>query len=332
MYKKIAAYILCLIILTLTACGGESTASPSRVLYSVGSVKVPLSEAMFFAAGQKDLLEDTYGAQIWSVDMGDMDFGSFLGDRIRTAIALTYAGEGLAASRGIALSVDDKTLVTSAADYYYTGLSKQFISSMNITPDDVRSAFTAYRLARKGHEQLIDDADIEVSRDEARVMTLAQIRINIRGLEGDALSEKRSRIEEAASRLAEGEDFLAVAAEYNEAPATQLTVSRDDLSSSEERVAFGLGYNEISPVSENAEWLFIFKCLNMSDDTLSAARRSQLLSSRQEEYYISELKTFLTGNPSVWNDELWDSLDISSIDIGAEYNFYSVYDMFFPEV
>lgn len=332
MIKRILAAVLCVAALAVCACGESRDESAGLVLYSVGKKKVQLGEAMLFVSGQRDMLEGTYGSSIWSVDIGDGAFGDYLGDRVRTSIALTYAGEGLAVSRGITLSNDDKTLVSSAADYYYSGLSSSFKSDFDVDRNDVVSAFTAYRLAKIGYNELIDTADIEISRDESRVMTLAQIKVGIKGLEGDALQEKKKRIEAAAALIEAGTDFMTVAADYNEADRIQMTVSRDDLPSSEERVAFSLGFNEVSPVSENSEWLFIFKCLSISDDTLSEARRQQLLSERKEEYYISNLKSYLETNPPVWHDSVWEQVDISSPEPEAKYSFYSVYDMFFPEV
>lgn len=329
---KLSAVILLICLLAATACGGQEAGDGGAVVYTVGRTKVTYGEAMFYVLGQRDILADTYGERIWDVEFDGEDFGDFLKDKIKSSIALTYAGAGLAASRGIALTQDEKTLAASAASYYYTGLPSAMTAGLKVTPETAENAFGAFRLAKKGREQILADAGIEVSRDEARVMVLAQIKIRIKDLEGDALAEKRAKMEEAEALLEAGKDFMTVASTYNEAGAVQLTAARPDLAPSEERVAFALSDGEVSPVSENAEWLFIYKCLSISDETLSAARRSQLLAEKQESYYTAALRAYLEESRASWNDAAWGQADVSSQDIRTKYNFYSVYDMFFPEV
>lgn len=69
----------------------------------------------------------------------------------------------------------------------------------------------------------------EVSDDEARVMEAQQIYV-----------KDQSRAGEVASRLANGEDFRTVAADYNEAAQIDITFGRDEMPKEVEDIAFNL--------------------------------------------------------------------------------------------
>src|SRR5699024_1124298 len=95
---------------------------------------------------------------------------------------------------------------------------------------DVQELFERYLLAKKLYTSLTESVSSEVSDDEARVMDVKQIRVS-----------DQKTAEAIASQLEGGADFAALAAEYNEAQATEIHVTRTTFDQEISDQLFALG-------------------------------------------------------------------------------------------
>ena len=327
MHKRIliASLVLCML---LCGCGrlfpdrdngGDPAASD--VLIRIGSDTCSVYEAMIFISSQREFYEGGYGPDIWSVRLDPSGFDTYLMDGIKTHIGLYFAGSELAESRGVSLTPEEDDAAAEAAARYLKASG-----STDLTAKEVEEVFKRYHLAIKGYEYIVGQDDIEISEDEARVIRLQQIRMLTGGLTDQQAGEKLDKLNEIYDLAAvQGSDFASLAAQYNEASATELRVSRDDLPAGEEKAAFELGTGEISPVTQTSDGYVIFKCLSSNEKDASAARRSQMIEDIREETYRSDLIAFLGNNPMSWNEAIWDSLKITEVDYTDGVSFYDIY-------
>ena len=297
----------------------------SDTLIRIGNDTCRVYEAMIFISSQREFYEGGYGPDIWNVRLDSSDFDTYLMDSIKTHIGLYFAGSLLAGSRGIALTPEEDDLAAEAAAKYISVTGSSWL-----TEKEVSEVFKRYHLAIKGYEYIVGQDDIEISEDEARVIRLLQIRLLTKGLSDSQAGEKLDKLNEIYDLAAvQGNDFASLAAQYNEASVTELRVSRDDLPAGEEKTAFELGTGEISPVTQTSDGYVIFKCLSSNEKDASAARRSKMIEDIKEETYRSDLIAFLDSNPMFWNEEIWDSLDITDTGYTDGVNFYDIYKEYF---
>ncbi len=334
--KKTFFLLIISFALILCSCssGGEDQVPRAEVnatLLRIGDNKIALKKALILVLGQKDMIESTYGSDIWNVSLSEKNLDELVKEKIKIRIGMIYTGSLLAGSRGIRLDHDEEILSASAADYLFAKLSAADREELKLSADELYDIYYSYRLAVCGYKTLLDEAEIEVSRDEARIIRLARIKVSTMGLSGADLSLKKARLSEAAQKIADGADFGAVASEYDENGKTEMYAARGELPSKEEEIAFSLNEGEVSSVFESDDSLVIIKCLDSYDEVRSDAARERITSEKQSAYYIEALEDFLKKNPLIWNDAVWNSLDLSAISYKTDSNFFEVYDMFFPE-
>lgn len=334
MNKRILLISLILIfVVTFSACGNAEKvidADTNTTVLTIGNKDISLGKALVFVLGQKNYIDNQYEPGIWNVKVGDNTFGEHLQHKIKSRIALAFAGAEMSKKNGIELNSDEQTLVQSASNYFSSNLTSSEKSMLNLSDEDIQDIFSSYRLAIKGYNDIINSVNIEVSQDEARVIKLLQIKISKADLDETAISEKQSKAREAYNKLLEGTDFYTVALTYNEADDIDLTVCRTDLSDDEEKVAFGLNSDEYSDIFETEDSIIIYKCVNSFDETLSDSKREELLRLKKSDKYLESLNAYLNDHPVVWNEEAWNLIDISSISYETKVGFYDVYEMFFP--
>lgn len=330
--KKTISLILAIILsLSLCSCSSGSITDSKETILSIGNKDISLGTALVLILGYRDNINNTLDSSVWDAPMGDSSFGSFYQDEVKCQIALVFAGCGLAEKKGTKLSSDDEKLVQSAANYYSTNLSSEDKSLLNIDDEIIYNIFYSYRMAIKCYKDIVSNVNSEVSKDESRVINLMQIIISKVDLSEAEVSAKKSKIDEAYTKAAAGEDFSSLVSKYNEASESNLVVTRSDLSELEEKAAFDLNEGEISNVIETDDAFVIYKCTNPYNESLSISNRQSMIKDKKDKEYLISLNDYLSSNPLDWNDELWDKININELNYKISLSFFDVYKMFFPE-
>ena len=302
MIKRCFLSFILILALALSGCGlsGE-TADTGAALLKVDTYSVSYTKALLLIIGQRNLVESTYGVSIWDAQIDDGDMSEYLLDTMKGRIGLCFAGACLARESGVSLTDDEQALVDSAAEYLYAKMSAALRSSLSVDVKMLTELYTDYRLACRGYEEILSGTDIEISRDEARVIVL-----------GKALV------------LEDGT--------YDEAGQFVSNVKRGELDASQEEIAFALHTGQISEPFTEGGISYAFKCINSYEETLSAANREELTREAMQDCYVQALKSFVETHPVVWNDKLWESIDMNSLNYSESTDFYDVYEMFFGEL
>lgn len=335
-FCRIISACLILLLLTLTSCSADDEqpaieAEVGSIVLRVGDKKISLGKTLVILLGQKDVIEESYSSKLWNVSYEGAQLGEHLKSRLKTNVALIFVGAGLAESEKISLSSDEKTLVSSATDYFYSKLSDSDKKELNVSRADIYDIISSYRLSVTGYDRLTNEAETEISKDDARVIKLNRISVYKSGMSGADLSLKKAAINEAYKALLSGADFNETASKYDEGGSTEFYSSRGQLSETEEKIAFSLSQGQISEPFETEDSFVIFRCVDSYDEAKSEAARRELLLRRKNDYYIESVKKYLEENPLIWNEDLWNGIDITSISYKTDISFFKVYDMFFPE-
>ena len=121
-----------------------------------------------------------------------------------------------------------------------------------------------------------------------------------------------SRANEIASRLTQGEDFATLANNYNELGSIQVNISRDDLPTAVEEIAFQMENDEVSGKITVDGGFYFIKCLNKYNQELTEANKANIVDKREKEAFDDEYNGFVSSLSSNINEELWENLELET--------------------
>lgn len=318
--KKISVIILLCFSLLLTGCtiGGKeivvSGTLNNRQVFKIGNRSCSLKEAKVYLVNYQNIYGTAYGLDLWQHDFGDSSLTDYIKDITLQELTQVVCMNQLAQAKEMELTKEEKKKTAQAAAEYYDSLTEQERNYMDVSENDIAEYYEHYALARKLYHSLTDAVDAEVSDDEARVMEIMQIYVTDEG-----------RADAIASALAQGEDFAALANNYNELKSVQVNVSRDDLPKEAEQIAFDMDDNEISGKIAADGGFYFIKCLNKYNEDLTDANKSNIIAKREKEAFDDEYNEFAASLTSDINSELWDNLEIQT---GSEMKTDTFFEVF----
>ena len=226
----------------------------------------------------------------------------------------------LAEQMGMSLTEEEQECCEQAASEYYASLSEEERSFMDVRESDIQKAYRDYALAKKLYRSLTENIDEEVSDDEARVIRVQQIYVT------DA--DTAQLIKE---KLANGDDFAAVASTYNKASEIETVVARDEYPQEVENIAFNLDNGAISDMIEANGGYYFIKCLNKLEEQLTEDNKENIRQKRRMELFDHEYQDFIDQATFIMNDSLWDDIHLEATEEITTDSFFQIYDKCFKE-
>lgn len=157
--------------------------------------------------------------------------------------------------------------------------------------------------------------NVEVSDDEARVIRIQQIYTTSQ--------EKASAVNQ---KLANGEDFAAVANIYNEASMVETTVARGVLPEEVEEIAFNLDNEAVSGMIQTEDAYYFIKCLNKFEEELTQDNKANIIVKREKAQFEDAYSTFTEAAEYDFNEELWESVTIAEEEDVKTDSFFEVFE------
>ncbi|WP_440322296.1 peptidylprolyl isomerase [Laedolimicola sp.] len=325
--RRGAAALLAAIVLTgsLTGCGTWSntkivltTGLTGDQLFKVGKSVCTLPEAMIYVMDYKQQYENAYGVEMWEHDFGGVTLEEYVKDTIIAQLASVKAVTLLAKENNVTLSDAEKEKISQAAEEYYSALTDEQKKYMKVEKGDVEDLYTAHVLSKKVYTEITKDVNTEVSDDEARIITIQQIRL-------DSLDNA----EIVKARLDEGKDFATVAAAYNRDSQTTVTLGRGEKEAAYEEAAFSLENDQISDVIETTGGYYILKCVNNFDRDATEANKITMVEKRRDEEFTEAYETLMADTPSEFNRQKWTKVHFADYSGEAAPNFMTIYTKYF---
>ena len=325
--RRGAAALLAAIVLTgsLTGCGTWSntkivltTGLTGDQLFKVGKSVCTLPEAMIYVMDYKQQYENAYGVEMWEHDFGGVTLEEYVKDTIIAQLASIKAVTLLAKENNITLSDAEKEKISQAAEEYYSALTDEQKKYMKVEKGDVEDLYTAHVLSKKVYTEITKDVNTEVSDDEARIITIQQIRL-------DSLDNA----EIVKARLDEGKDFGTVAAAYNRDSQTTVTLGRGEKEAAYEEAAFSLENDQISDVIETTGGYYILKCVNNFDRDATEANKITMVEKRRDEEFTEAYESLMADTLSEFNRQKWTKVHFADYSGEAAPNFMTIYTKYF---
>lgn len=293
----------------------------NKQVFKIGGSACGLKEAKVYLTNYQNIYGTAYTIDLWQHDFGDDSLADYVKDITLEELTRVYCMDLLAESREMTLSEGEMENVQAAAKEYYDSLSEEELAYIGVSEIDINEYYTHYALAQKLYNSLTDGINEEVSDDEARVMEIMQIYVS------DGADATK-----VAQKLEDGDDFAAVANNYNELSAIQVTVSRDDLPDEVEEVAFQLDNDQISGMIAVENGYYFIKCLNKYNVELTEENKSNIVEKRQKEAFDDVYNEYVSSLSSYLNEELWNGLELNMDDMITTDSFFTVFEKYCGDI
>jgi foldase protein PrsA len=275
-----------------------------------------LPQSMIILATERNRYQTIYTSQIWGIDLpGDQNFETYLVDQVKEFLQEMKMMNLLAENKGVTLTSGEKEEVRKASDEYFESLTKEDISYMKVTQEDVKTMYEQYYLSNKVVTELTKDMNLEISDSEAKVIVVDQI----------VLKDKEQADHVLSLVTAQGADFSALAREYSSEETVERHIGRGEVSKPYEDAAFALLAEEISPVVEDKGKYYIIKCVNDYDETATQERKSGLYRTRKKEAFDQIYNKYKEEHPITFSNEIWKDVKFSKEDKTTTTNFFEIY-------
>ena len=323
------ACVMLAVSLLLAGCAGQE---PFRVVFHAGFARDEIFRVQELTCSAQEMAVYTVNAYNRYADsLGESAAASEQEMILETGLALASQVKAmrlLADEIGVAQGEDDAEKAAAAAAAYHAMLTEADLTALHdVTVETIRDMYLDIALADRVYAYTIRNVNPEISDDEARTITVEQIRITKAQDAGDALT----RISEAKARIDAGEDFANVLPAYNEADAERVSFGKGEGDGIPEEAAFSLETGEVSEILETEDAYYLIRCISSFDREQTRANKARIVEQRRHEAFGTVYDEFIRDLPVLLNEDAWEKFEIPD-DTGSETTaFWSCYNQFFTD-
>lgn len=305
-----------------------STGLKNDEMFKIGGSVCTVKEAELFLYTVRNQYEAVYGKDIWNVHVnGDKQtMQEYVKDVVKQQLARTKCMYLLAKNKGIELEASEEQQIELAANEYYESLTSEEKEGLLMDVESVKEMYREYLYAEKIYEELTGSVNVEISDDDARVITIQYIRIEKNEQNAD---EKHADISTIETQIKDGGDFAALAVEHSDDDVYEKTVKRGDMPTQVDEVIFELVNDEVSGIVETTDSYYLTKCISDYNKDETAKNKVDLLINAKEEAFNTEYDSYINTLPSEFNDDVWNAIDFTKESVGTSTNFFDVYNAHF---
>lgn len=292
----------------------KNTANRKEV-FTLNGEACNLTQAKLYLSNYRNIYGNAYGVELWKYDFGEDSLEDYIKDVTIDELIRIASMEQIAREQEVELTEDEKKKIKEMAKIYYESLSEEEISYMGVSQKNIEDYYESYGLAQKLYDSLTQNVNVEVSDDEARVIRIQQIYTT---------SEEKASI--VNQKLSNGEDFVAVAGNYNEASVVETTIARGVLPKEVEEIAFNLDNDAMSGMIESSGTYYFIKCINKFEEDLTQDNKANIIVQREKARFEDAYSDFTKNAEYDFNEELWESVTIAEEEYVTTDTFFEVFD------
>lgn len=295
------------------------------IMMKVEDIEVSCSEVMMYILSMKKEYETMFNKNVWnysldSVDKDDASFESIAKENIIKQITMLKVLRNVAKDEeniDIELNNAEKVEVKDAATEYLSKLSSEDKEKYDITQDIAETYFEDNYIASKIYDYLTMDIT-EVTKEEARVVSLKQIEVLFNGKTKDGKSitkndetiqKAKDKIEKIYSKLKKpNANFSKIAAKDSDISDIDVLLKKGDKEKAYENVAFDLKQDEISDIIEGDNGYYILYCVVENDVNESRKYLSQLNEKKFCDRFFEKYNEWVKEYEVYVVSDLWNKI------------------------
>ena len=294
-----------------------TTGMKAEVIGTVDSNEILKADAYILLCDAKEQYESVFTDAVWKKKFDGKSFEEYVRDQARVKLLRLASLELFAKDKGIAISREDKNNIAKAANEFFGMLSEADKNEFGITAEQVEKLYTRMVIAKEVFAEMTDNADFEVSADEARVISIQVI-----------VLDDKSKADEAMVRVANKESFLTVAKTYSITDECSLVVKRGEFEKAFEDEAFNLKSGEVSKATQIDDKYYIIKCVSDNEKTMSEANRNTIIEKKKLELFNKTIDEYESKVFVEFKDKEFNAIRINDLPDFNE-SFESIFNKYF---
>lgn len=271
----------------------------SQDVFQIAGDSCKLQEIKVYLANYQNIYGKSYGIDLWEQGFRKKKLKAYIKDIALAEMTRILCMDLLAKEQNIFLTDEEQEQIKEAAKEYYNSLNKAEKDYTEASETDIASMYENYALAQKVYQSLTLGVDDEVSDDEARIMEAMQIYVR---------SENEAK--DVQAKLDAGEDFAAVASNYNQKQEVEITFGRGQMPKEVEEAAFELNNAETSSCIKADDGYYFIQCMNKFNEELTDANKSKIVEAREKAAFDDVYEEFVSGLTSSLNQQVWEGITL----------------------
>ncbi len=296
--------------------------SENSVVMMVGEEPVRFSEIRDYCYFLKCQYEGSFGEELWEYPLGESET---IGDRAKQEVVNMITQlkiiSATAQQQGVELTADEKDEALRRAEELLDNASKKDIQEYSLNVQEISEIYQENALANKMFYIATDDADTNVSDEEARQVSVQYLQIMTEGVNSSGIEismddvtkqEAWNRAEELRKEAVRNDDFLSLAQKNTDAAQTELVFGKDtdQLEAAVVETAFAMSAGEVSQVVEGNQGYYILHCLSEQDADATYAKKEEIIAQRQTEMFMAKYADWMKDKKVDINQSFWNEFSI----------------------
>lgn len=321
--KKVTVLLLTAAMLTgMTVSGCGNKINDTATFATLDDTTITMGVANFCAKYEQAMYDSYYmaifGENMWESDLygNGNTMTQDVKDEIEEELQTLYLLQAHMDEYDISVSEEEEAAILKAADDFIAANSKEAVKQIGAeNKDNVTELLRLRTIQNKMHNRIIEDADTEVTDEEAAQRSFSYVSVSTSGAtdaDGNQVEyteEEKADLKAAAQEVAEAEDFDAAA------EAAGYTVSTASYGSAEDEnatmdtavleAADALKEGEVSDVIETDSAYYVVRLDSEHDEEATASKKEELISQKQEDYYNDILDGWKEASKWTLNESEW---------------------------
>lgn len=296
-----------------------TTGLKKNEVFKIGGQTCTQSEVMVYLTNMQNQYEAVYGEEIWNARGDDSSLEQEAKEQVLSELAQIKAMVLLANEKGIVLEAKEEERVVAAGKEYFESLNETEKTALNVDEKTITQMYREYATAIKVYQTIVEDVNPEISDDEARTITVLQMRL-----------ETMEEAEEVLQKVQEeNADFEALAESYSEDTTIRYSFGKGEVEEAIEKAAFDLGKDEVSGIIPCGDSWYILKCISTFDEAQTQLNKVKILEKRRNEAFNTEYTAFVNSLARQLNEELWESVTFIRNEEVTTDSFFDIYEKYF---
>ena len=276
----------------------------SSTALKAGGESTSVMAARVLIADEKTKLLDVADDKLLPSTVNGETVDEFVKNNVKSRLSRVATLNSMAKKKGVVLSHVQKEEVDNAASIYLQGLTDEQKNNLQVSRDKLTTMFTQFKIAEEMKNYLLSDDSIEVSTDEARVISVLYI-----------VNDSEEEINKALNELKEGKPFYDVAANYNSDEAYTAELRRGDMQEEFENAAYALKSGEVSDVVSCDGKFYIIKCSSDNEQSKTDANKEYLLEKKRNEAFEEVFLPYENDTYIEINNSQWEKINVENITV-----------------
>lgn len=293
--KTILLCMLCIVSIILAGgCGEKEKKKELQEL----KIDYSAEQMLLMGFSQKKEIEDIYTKKVWDIVMDEEGhtYREIFTQEMRNFFIHLKVLNQMAESGGIALSKEEREKAEKKSEEFYDSLLKENGELEGISKEDILDIFTEYVIARKLRDSLIDNEELEVSENEARIMQVNRI----------VLDDEETAKQVLFEVNAEDADFYAIARRRSLDKEILLKVSHEDLMPEVDKIVSLLADGEISDIIGVGGEYHIYQCVIGYDEKATMEKKAQMEKMRKDELLQKAYDVYMKDIRISIDEKAWE--------------------------